>query len=369
MHPALFSRPLDRRRVECRLCALRCRLDPGQTGPCRVRHNRDGRLLTSAWGRPVAMAVEPIEKKYLFHVLPGSLTLSLGTAGCNLGCDSCINWRVSQTGNTDEERLVPPAAVVEQACELGVRTIALSYTEPTVFFEYAEEIALRARRAGLAVVAKSNGLMTPPVLERMAGWLDAVNIDLKGWREEPHRRLVGGPLAPVLDNLRRARRLGLWLEVSTLLVPGLADAAEDLEAIAGFLAAELGADTPWHLLRFFPNYRMQDEPATPQSTLERAAEIGEKAGLRFVYSKDLHRGQRLHTRCPCCRSVAVERTGLRLSALHLEDGGCRRCGQPLPGVGLGGDLVPGGSDAQETTLQTAGQVCRPPARSHDLGRL
>jgi pyruvate formate lyase activating enzyme len=340
MRPAMFSRPLEKGRVECRLCAHYCRLDPGQTGVCRVRHNADGQLVTSTYGRPAALAIEPIEKKYLFHAFPGSRTLSLGTPGCNLGCEYCINWRISQRGvNGPGAGEIPPTEIVAQARAARVECLAFTYTEPTIFFEYALEIARLAREAGLRVVAKSNGYMAPAVLRDMATWLDAINIDLKGWRPEAHRRIVGGALEPVLDNLRLAKELGLWLEVSTLLVPGLSVAPDVLENIARFIAGELGADTPWHLLRFYPHYRMLDRAVTAQAELRQAVEIGWEAGLHYVYTKELAEGQMLNTFCPGCRAVVVERKAYGLSHHHLRGGACHRCGQPISGVGLDHELA------------------------------
>src|SRR5713226_7826359 len=184
MRQALFAQALDGDNVECRLCAHYCRLKPGQTGVCQVRHNRAGKLVTSAYGRPVLLAVEPIEKKFFFHVSPGSQTLSLGTAGCNLSCKYCINWRVSQRGVDDTDAVVAPAKVVDDALAQRVDCIAFTYTEPTIFFEYAQDIAQLARQNGLTVVAKSNGYMAPDVLQEMASWLHAINIDLKGWNSE-----------------------------------------------------------------------------------------------------------------------------------------------------------------------------------------
>jgi pyruvate formate lyase activating enzyme len=236
--------------VECRLCAHVCRLQPGQTGRCRVRHNVDGQLLTSVYGRPVLLATEPIEKKYLFHVLPGAQTLSLGTPGCNMGCHYCVNWRVSQRDATTTDPFVSPQAVIDQALARQVTCIAFTYTEPTIFIEYALDIADLARAAGLAVVAKSNGLMAPQVLADLAPRLDAINIDLKGWQPASHGRVTGSSVAPVLANLRLARQLGLWLEVSTLLVPGLNDHPATCARWPLLLPTELGPETPWHLQRF-----------------------------------------------------------------------------------------------------------------------
>lgn len=336
MRPATFFQKRANGQVECRLCAHYCRLDPGQTGACHVRHNLAGELLTSAYGRPVMIGVEPIEKKYLFHVLPGSQTLSLGTAGCNLGCQYCINWRVSQRGSTADEPEVSPAAVVERALAEQAACIAFTYTEPTIFFEYARDIARLARPAGLAVVAKSNGYMAPAVLADMADWLDAINIDLKGWHTGAYRKVMKGDLAPVLENLKLARRLGLWVEVSTLVTPGLNADAGSLAGMAGFIVDTLGPETPWHVQRFFPNYQMLSQPAASQTQLQLAVECGQRAGLRYVYTKDLWHGRLFNTACPGCQTVVIERAGYQVVANHLREGRCSGCGHAIPGVGLAG---------------------------------
>ncbi len=340
MRQAMFSKTLDNGQIECRLCPHYCQLKPGQTGLCHVRHNVAGQLLTSSYGHPVAMAVEPIEKKYLFHVYPGAQTLSLGTPGCNLRCQYCINWRVSQNGFDDGKSEVSPAEVIDNALAQHVDCIAFTYTEPAIFLEYALDIGRRARQAGLMVVAKSNGYMAPAVLECLARWLDAINIDLKGWHSKAYARIVGGTLEPVLESLKLARRLGLWLEVSTLIVPGFSDHSSDLENIAHFIATELGPDTPWHLLRFYPGYRLLDQPVTSQIQLQQASDIGQRAGLRYIYTRDLSEGRLLHTLCPKCGTVVIERQGYRLVSNNLRDGRCPTCDQPVAGIGLDGRWMP-----------------------------
>lgn len=334
MHQGMFVQTLEGGQVECRLCAHYCRLKPGQTGICQVRHNVAGELITSAYGNPVLLAVEPIEKKFFFHVSPGSQTLSLGTAGCNLRCQYCINWRVSQRGVDAADAEVTPAKIVADALAQQVGCIAFTYTEPTIFFEYAHDIARLASHAGLTVVAKSNGYMAPDVLQAMASWLHAINIDLKGWHNKAHQRVIGGALQPVLDNLRLAARLNLWLEVTTLLVPGLSQHADDLDNIARFIANELGPNTPWHLLRFYPHYKMRDQPVTPQSLLQRAVESGQKAGLHYIYSKELNQGHLLHTYCPHCHALMIERKGYSLVSNNLRDGHCTACGYAIKGLSL-----------------------------------
>lgn len=279
------------------------------------------------------LAVEPIEKKYLFHFLPGRRTLSLGTAGCNLGCKYCINWRISQTGTVGTEPLVTPEAVVAQAVAAGVPIIAFTYTEPTIFFEYARDIATLARQAGLAVVAKSNGYMTPDALRAMAGWLDGINIDLKGWTGSGHRQMVGGNLTVVLDNLRLARRLGLWLEVSSLLVPGLNTDTAALQGMASFIANELGPETPWHLLRFFPHYLLTEERPTSQGELETAVAIGHQAGLRYIYNRELFHGAQWQTICPHCEMQLIHREGfVAVESMVERNGRCPQCQGIVAGV-------------------------------------
>ncbi len=251
-----------------------------------------------------------------------------------MSCQYCINWRVSQGGVNGLEPEVRPAEVVDKALAGPVACIAFTYTEATIFFEYALEIARLARRAGLAVVAKSNGYMSPIALEQLAPWLEAINIDLKAWQKEAHYKITGARLGPVLDNLRLAKKLGLWLEVSTLLVPGLNDNPEALNGMAHFIAAKLGPDTPWHLLRFFPSYLMRHKAATSQASLEQAVARGRRAGLRYVYAKELGTGRMWQTTCPNCQAIVLEREGFDLVNNKLRAGCCAQCGRPIAGVGL-----------------------------------
>ncbi len=339
-HPADFWQPRPGGRVECQLCVHTCLLEPGENGRCRVRHNHDGTLLTTTYARPVAALVEPIEKKHLYHVLPGATTLSLGTAGCTMDCSFCINWQVSQRIPGGQDLLLPPVDVVELAQRHGVQVIAFTWGEPSVSFEYAEAIALLAKAAGLVVVASTNGLIAAPALERMAGWLDAVNIDLKAWRADTYDGW-GGHLAAVTASLRLARSLGLWLEVATPLVVGVNDSERELAGLAGFIADELGPDTPWHLLRCYPSHRSHDLPVTGAAQLERAVAIGRRAGLGFVYCRGLATGRWQQTTCPGCGVVLVERhdrgavsVGVepRTSRAGVAQGCCSACGRSIPGL-------------------------------------
>ncbi len=331
---ALFAESIGNGVVACHVCPRECHLGPGQTGRCHVRHNVDGVLLSSSYGRPVAVGVEPIEKKPLFHAFPCARTLSLGAAGCNLTCAYCLNAAVAQRGvdRSDDQR--PPEAIVEEALTQGVECIAFTYTELTTFVEYALEIADLAHDAGLRVVAKSNGFLLPPVVSRLAHCLDAINIDLKAWLPDHHLKLTGVPVEPVLETLQLVRRLGLWLEVTTPIVPGLNDTPPELDAMADFIASTLGRDTPWHLLRFYPTHRMADRPATSPSLLMRAADAAANVGLRYVYSRDVPEDRLRHTRCPECRDIVIERGHDWTIRNKLNHGTCQRCGTQIPGVGL-----------------------------------
>jgi pyruvate formate lyase activating enzyme len=334
LHPAKYARTLVNKQVECKLCPHTCRLQPGAIGSCRVRQNVDGKLFTLSYGHPVMMAVEPIEKKYLFHAFPGTHTWSLGTAGCTLSCAYCINWRVSQRERKELGDFVSPEDVITEALSHEVNCIAFTYTEPTIFFEYAQEIAYLAHNVGLGVVAKSNGYMTPAVAREMSSWLDAINIDLKGWRGGLHRDIVGGVLDSILENLRVFKQSGLWLEVSTSIVPGLSDTPEDLANMARFIANELGRDTPWHLQRFYPHYQMLDKAVTSQVQIRQAVKIGQRAGLFHIYTQELDKGKHLNTVCPSCQAVLIRRKKFGLTHNALVNQRCPHCGFLIRGIGL-----------------------------------
>lgn len=338
MREALFWEKAGEGRVRCGLCRFFCLIPPGHRGRCGVRENRDGTLYTLVYGKSVAEHVDPIEKKPLFHVLPGSLTYSLATIGCNFRCLHCQNAEISQwphdrPGIPGDER--SPQALVAAASASGCRSIAYTYTEPTIYFEYAFDIARLAREAGLKNLFVTNGYISAPALEMVAPYLDAANIDLKGFSETFYRDVTGASLAGVLDCLRDYRRLGIWIEVTTLVIPGLNDSDADLSGIAGFIAGELGPEVPWHLSAFRPTYRMLDRQPTSADALRRAAEIGRKAGLQYVYLGNLAGGTGEETVCPACGTIVIRRRGFHLCATELNaDGSCRACGRIIAGIGL-----------------------------------
>ncbi|MGD8737441.1 MAG: AmmeMemoRadiSam system radical SAM enzyme, partial [Anaerolineae bacterium] len=286
----------------------------------------------------------PIEKKPLFHFHPGSTSFSIATAGCNFRCAFCQNSDISQMPRDRGQivgREASPEDVVANARQYGSRSIAYTYTEPTIFFEYSYDIARLAHQAGIASVYVSNGYMTSEMLELFQGvgnghepWLDAANVDLKAFRDQTYKEVCGARLQPVLDSLKRMKELGVWVEVTTLVVPEMNDSVEELADIAHFVASELGTETPWHVSRFHPDYRMYDRGPTPESTLRRAYELGREAGLYYVYVGNLPGAHLEDTYCPGCGEPVLRRWGFRVTHRSIRDGACAKCGTAIDGVGM-----------------------------------
>jgi len=321
--------------VRCDLCAHHCRIGEDQFGICQVRQNLQGRLVTHVYGAAISQAVDPIEKKPLYHFLPGSKAWSIATAGCNFRCDWCQNWQISQMPREQGTIAGTPAApqqVVQDALHSGSRSIAYTYTEPTIFGEYALDISALAHKQGLKNLFVTNGYMSRSFLDACNGLLDAANVDLKAFRDETYRRHVGARLQPVLDSLKALYELGIWLEVTTLVVPGINDDEGELRDAARFIAAELGTEVPWHLSRFHPGYRMQDRPPTPAGTLLRARDIGREEGLQHIYIGNVYELSAEDTICSSCGQVLLARTGFHVTGNFLQEGCCPQCGSRLAGV-------------------------------------
>ncbi len=336
MKEALFYERLPNKQVRCKLCAHYCLINAGKRGICGVRENKEGKLYSLVYGQPVAQHIDPIEKKPLFHFYPGSLSYSIATVGCNFRCLWCQNWEISQlSSNQDliEAREVAPAEIVADAQQSGCQSIAYTYTEPTVFFEYSYDIARLARDAGLANIYVTNGYMSEGMLKMLSPYLDGANVDLKSFREETYQRYIGGRLQPVLNNLKLLKKMGIWLEVTTLIIPGINDNADELRDIVGFIADELSPDTPWHISRFFPAYKMKAQ-ITPLDTLERAKEIGLKAGLQYIYEGNIPNNESLNTYCPNCKKLLICRSGFIVSRNYIQDNCCPDCQTPIVGVGM-----------------------------------
>ncbi|MBG0789483.1 MAG: AmmeMemoRadiSam system radical SAM enzyme [Desulfovibrionaceae bacterium] len=326
-------------RVQCRLCSHYCIIDADERGACGVRENRGGTLYALNYGKIAARNLDPVEKKPLYHFQPGSMTFSFATMGCNLNCRFCQNWSLSQPPRESGEILgrdTTPGELVADALRLKAASISYTYSEPTIFFELMQDTARLAHDKGLKNIMVSNGYMSRECLDELGPHIDAVNVDLKAFTEDFYHDLTGAGLAPVLDNLRTIKHsLGWWLEVTTLLIPGRNDSEEELDRLTDFLVNEIGTDTPWHISRFHPDYRMADTGPTTGDSLERALVMGRAKGLKFVYIGNMPGLNRQNTFCPDCGAELVDRTGFALHTSGIRDGRCAHCGEPIPGVGMG----------------------------------
>ena len=336
LHDALLYDQLEDDRVECKLCAHRCLIREDGRGICRVRENRDGKLYTLVYGNLISKNVDPIEKKPLYHFMPGSKAFSIATPGCNFRCGWCQNWQISQMPR--EMRMphgqrVLPEQIVDQAIKSGSQSIAYTYSEPTIFFEYNFDIARLASQAGLKNLYVTNGFMTPEMLEMIEPYLDAANVDIKAFRDEPYRRLMGGRLEPVLESCRNMKSMGIWLEITTLIVPGVNDDPDELEELATFIYNDLGPDTPWHLSRFYPQYKMTDREPTQESILNETKKMGQSIGLNYIYVGNVRGPNSTH--CKKCGNELISRSGYVTRVIGLDpDGRCEDCQTPLDGVGF-----------------------------------
>jgi len=334
MREAMLYEKLSDQKVQCHLCAHQCQINRDRRGICGVRENRGGILFSLVYGMLVAENVDPIEKKPLFHVYPASKSFSIATAGCNFSCDFCQNYDISQLPRTIQTipgRQTAPQDILERALRTGSRTIAYTYTEPTVYFEYAYDTALLAHQKGLKNVFVTNGFMTIKALDVISPYLDAANVDLKSFRDEFYRKRCGGRLQPVLESLRKMKAAGVWVEVTTLLIPGMNDSEEELHDIASFIVS-LGAETPWHISRFYPRYKMEQWSATSAAMIHKAAEIGKSCGLKYVYSGNMPGDAGENTSCSHCGKLLIARYGFHIDQMSLRGAACPQCGTTLDGI-------------------------------------
>jgi pyruvate formate lyase activating enzyme len=300
-----------------------------------VRQNVGGVLYTHVYEEAIAAHVDPIEKKPFFHFLPGSKSLSIATVGCNFRCPFCQNWEISQSRPSDgksglRSTRLAVKEVVRQALLNDCQSISYTYTEPTIFFEYAYDTARLAKESGLRNNFVTNGFMTGEALETIKPYLDAANVDLKFFREESYQKICKARLQPVLESISKMRELGIWVEVTTLVIPGLNDSEEELRDIARFLAS-VDRDIPWHLSRFHPDYEYLDKQATPVATLRKAREIGKSEGLRYIYLGNVW-GEGEDTHCPNCGQLLISREGFWVKSNLIKDGHCPKCGYKIAGV-------------------------------------
>lgn len=332
-HEARYYEKLPDRRVKCLLCPRECIVGDKERGYCGVRENRGGKYVSLVYGRPVTVAVDPIEKKPLFHFLPGKEAFSIATAGCNVNCKFCQNWQISQVRPEQVRSLdLPPSRVAFLASRYGAPIIAYTYSEPIIFVEYMLDIAERASSRGIRNVIITGAHVNPDPWKDIVNAMDAVKIDLKAFTEEFYRNIVRGHLKPVLDAIVAAAKSGKWLEIVYLVIPTLNDNLDDIKRMSRWFVKEVGRDVPIHFSRFFPMYMLRNLPATPVKTLEQAREVAMSEGMKFVYVGNVpgHPGE--STYCPKCGKVLIKRVGYEIKEFHIKHGKCEYCGEPIPGV-------------------------------------
>jgi len=330
----MFQEAREGNKVQCSLCCHRCLISPGKRGICAVRENRDGTLYSLVYDKVIAQNIDPIEKKPLFHFQPGSLSYSIATPGCNFRCRHCQNADISQLprdhGGVILGEDVLPSAIVAAALKTRCTSISYTYTEPTIYFELAYDTARLAVDAGLKNVFVTNGYITPEALEEIRPYLHAANIDLKGFTDDFYKNICGARLQPVLDAIRLYKAFGIWIEITTLVIPGHNDSDEELKGIARFIRS-VGEDIPWHVTRFHPTYKLTDQPRTPLATLKRAQQIGFESGLRYVYEGNIP-GEGEDTVCWSCKKPLVKRIGFSVEENRVKDGKCSYCSAVIDGV-------------------------------------
>jgi len=358
--PTRYWTPLDDDRVQCDVCPRSCRLREGQRGFCYVRACQGGEVVLTTWGRSSGFCIDPIEKKPLNHFLPGTPVLSFGTAGCNLGCKFCQNWDISRSREMDTlADSAEPERIAVAARELGCRSVAFTYNDPVVFLEYAVDVARACRAHGIRTVAVTAGYVSPAPRRELFEHIDAANVDLKAFTEEFYADITGGELEPVRETLRYlAHETDTWVELTTLVIPGLNDSKQELAELAAWVASDLGPDVPLHFSAFHPDWKMRDLPATPPETLVRARQIALDVGLRYVYTGNVHDVEGDRTSCHACGELLVQRDWYRILAYRLTPGGrCPACDTPCAGVF---EEEPGNWGAQRQPVRLA-DFALPPA--------
>lgn len=334
MKEALLYEKLDDKLVHCFLCNHNCHIGDAKFGFCGVRQNIDGILYTHAYGNVAAAHIDPIEKKPLYHFLPGHLSFSVATIGCNFRCEFCQNWEISQESFAEAEDLgknfLSPQEIVNEALGGKCRSISYTYTEPTIFFEYALDTARLAKEKSLYNNFVTNGYMTKECLRMIKPYLDAANVDLKFFKEDSYKKICAASLEPVLDSIRLMHELGIWIEITTLIVPQENDSEEELSGIARFIAS-VNKDIPWHVSRFHPDYKLNHRHSTPEATLEKARAIGANAGLKFIYAGNVY-GWGNDTYCPACGKLLIKREAFSLLEFNIKHGKCFNCNAAVPGV-------------------------------------
>ena len=340
MKQAILWQSVEGRKVQCRLCSHRCLIADGKLGRCCVRKNIGGVLYSLNYDKVISANPDPIEKKPLFHFQPGSRSFSIATMGCNFRCEFCQNWQISQaaveTGRIDGEA-ISPEQIVAAAVRSRCKSIAYTYTEPTVFMELCADCGRLAKDEGLKNVFVSNGYMTREAIDFTADWLDGINVDLKAFTDNYYSRLCKASLQPVLETIEYiAKHTDIWMEVTTLLVPDENDSQDELKQLADFIVQKAGPDVPWHISRYHPMYKHQSSEPTPASSLKKAYDIGKSAGLHYIYIGNVSGGGYESTNCPGCQRVVIERVGYSIGRNDVSDGRCPDCGAVIAGFEMGG---------------------------------
>jgi len=330
---ALFYKKLDKKQVQCQLCPRRCTIANGQRGYCGVRENREGTLYTLVYAKPVAIHIDPIEKKPLFHFLPSTTAFSIATAGCNLKCKFCQNWEISQAKPEDVQySYIEPKDLIKKVKESGSPTIAYTYTEPTIFYEYMLETAKLAKKEGIRNVMHSCGYINEEPLRQLAKYLDAANIDLKGFTNDYYLKISDATLEPVLKSLKILKEEGVHIEITNLILPGYNDDQDTIRKMCLWIKENLGNDVPLHFSRFFPMYKLTSLSPTPVETLEIARKIALESGLKYVYIGNVGGHSAENTYCPRCKKVLIERRGYFVLQNNIVDGKCKFCGEKIEGI-------------------------------------
>jgi pyruvate formate lyase activating enzyme len=321
------------RGIMCRICPNECVLKEGELSKCNNRKVHNNKLYTLAYGNPCAANVDPVEKKPLYHFLPGSRAYSIATAGCNLVCLNCQNWTISQTSPDKTRNFdLSPQQVIEECRTNGCKSIAFTYSEPVTFYEYAFETATLARKAGIKTIFKSNGYINPEPLKNICSVIDAANIDLKAITESTYLKLTGGKLQPVLDSLKVYKEMGVWLEITNLVIPTWTDNTDEIRSMCRWLASNGFKDNPIHFSRFYPLHKLEQLPPTPVDILNKSIAIAAEEGLRYAYTGNVPGNEVSDTKCPECKSVLIKRQGFRIVSNSMSGGKCNKCGKVIDGV-------------------------------------
>ena len=329
MKEAMFYDKLEGDKVKCNLCNHQCVISTSKRGICNVRENRGGVLYSLVYGKVAANSIDPVEKKPLFHFYPGSATYSIATVGCNFRCLHCQNWSISQVENGEIfGKEIPPGKIVNNAIDSRCKSIAYTYTEPTIFYEYAYDIAKLAHKKELKNIFVTNGYISKDALEEFSPYLDGANIDLKSMSESFYKNVCGAKLQPVLNNIKLYYDLGIWIEVTTLIIPGYNDGSDELKKIAEFIG-NIDTNIPWHVTAFRPTYKLTDAPSTPVETLRKAVKLGKKAGLKYVYQGNVREGE--NTYCPKCGKLLIERNIFSTTENNIKNDNCLFCGEHIEG--------------------------------------